>query len=96
MDKVEPAKDGNSKTLTLKKTSPTEEKEMAAEDIAKLLDVPEGGVERKEELDEEGNPKTTYTLKRKRPLPTRTATPSPASPTTRSPAIRSRPPLRPR
>ena len=64
VDKVEPAKDGNSKTLTLKKTSPTEEKEMAAEDIAKLLDVPEGGVERKEELDEEGNPKTTYTLKK--------------------------------
>lgn len=64
VDKVEPAKDGNSKTLTLKKTSPTEEKEMAAEDIAKLLDVPEGGVEKKEELDEEGNPKTTYTLKK--------------------------------
>ena len=64
VDKVEPAKDGNSKELTLKKTSPTEEKEMAAEDIAKLLDVPEGGVEKKEELDEEGNPKTTYTLKK--------------------------------
>lgn len=64
VDKVEPAKDGNTKTLTLKKTSPTEEKEMAAEDIAKLLDVPEGGVEKKEELDEEGNPKTTYTLKK--------------------------------
>lgn len=64
VDKVEPAEDGNSKELTLKKTSPTEEKEMAAEDIAKLLDVPEGGVERKEELDEEGNPKTTYTLKK--------------------------------
>ena len=64
VDKVEPAKDGNSKTLTLKKTSPTEEKEMAAEDIAKLLDVPEGGVEKKEELDEEGNPRTTYTLKK--------------------------------
>lgn len=64
VDKVEPAKDGNSKTLTLKKTSPTEEKEMAAEDIAKLLDVPEGGVEKKEELDEEGNPKTTYILKK--------------------------------
>ena len=61
---VEPSEDGNSKTLTLKKTSPTEEKEMAAEDIAKLLDVPEGGVEKKEELDEEGNPKTTYTLKK--------------------------------
>lgn len=41
VDKVEPAKDGNSKTLTLKKTSPTEEKEMAAEDIAKLLDESE-------------------------------------------------------
>lgn len=64
VDKVEPAKGGNSKTLTLKKTSPTEEKEMAAEDIAKLLDVPEDGVEKKEELDEEGNPKTTYTLKK--------------------------------
>ena len=64
VDKVEPAEDGNSKELTLKKTSPTEEKEMAAEDIAKLLDVPEGGVEKKEELDEEGNPKTTYTLKK--------------------------------
>ena len=47
VDKVEPAEDGNSKELTLKKTSPTEEKEMAAEDIAKLLDVPEGGVEKK-------------------------------------------------
>lgn len=64
VDKVENSKDGNSKELTLKKTSPTEEKEMAAEDIAKLLDVPEGGVEKKEELDEEGNPKTTYTLKK--------------------------------
>lgn len=64
VDKVEPAEDGNSKELTLKKASPTEEKEMAAEDIAKLLDVPEGGVEKKEELDEEGNPKTTYTLKK--------------------------------
>ena len=60
VDKVEPAKDGNSKTLTLKKTSPTEEKEMAAEDIAKLLDVPKGGVEKK--TDDEGN--TTYTLKK--------------------------------
>ncbi len=60
VDKVEPAKDGNSKTLTLKKTSPTEEKEMAAEDIAKLLDVPEDGVEKK--TDDEG--KTTYTLKK--------------------------------
>lgn len=58
VDKVEPAEDGNSKTLTLKKTSPTEEKEMAAEDVAKLLDVPEGGVEKK--TDDEGN--TTYTL----------------------------------
>ena len=60
VDKVEPAKDGNSKELTLKKTSPTEEKEMSAEDIAKLLDVPEGGVEKK--TDDEGN--TTYTLKK--------------------------------
>ena len=41
VDKVEPAKDGNSKELTLKKTSPTEEKEMSAEDIAKLLDESE-------------------------------------------------------
>lgn len=57
---VEPSEDGNSKTLTLKKTSPTEEKEMAAEDIAKLLDVPEDGVEKK--TDDEG--KTTYTLKK--------------------------------
>lgn len=64
VDKVEPAKDGNSKTLTLKKTSPTETKEMSAEDVAKLLDVPKDGVEKKEELDEEGNPKTTYTLKK--------------------------------
>ena len=95
VDKVEPAKDGNSKTLTLKKTSEPETKKMSAEDVAKLLDVPEGGVEKKEELDEEGNPKTTYTLKRKRPPPTRTATPSPASPTTRSPATRSRPAPRP-
>ena len=60
VDKVEPAEDGNSKELTLKKTSPTEEKEMAAEDIAKLLDVPEGGVEKK--TDDEGT--TTYTLKK--------------------------------
>ena len=60
VDKVEPAEDGNSKELTLKKTSPTEEKEMAAEDIAKLLDVPEGGVEKK--TDDEGN--TTYILKK--------------------------------
>ena len=64
VDKVEPAKDGNSKELTLKKTSEPETKEMSAEDVAKLLDVPEGGVEKKEELDEEGNPKTTYTLKK--------------------------------
>lgn len=64
VDKVEPAKDGNSKTLTLKKTSEPETKEMSAEDVAKLLDVPEGGVEKKEELDEEGNPKTTYSLKK--------------------------------
>lgn len=62
---VEPSKDGNSKTLTLTKTDDSApEKEMSAEDIAKLLDVPEGGVEKKEELDEEGNPKTTYTLKK--------------------------------
>ena len=60
VDKVEPSEDGNSKTLTLKKTSPTEEKEMAAEDIAKLLDVPEDGVEKK--TDDEG--KTTYILKK--------------------------------
>lgn len=60
VDKVENSKDGNSKELTLKKTSPTEEKEMAAEDIAKLLDVPEDGVEKK--TDDKGN--TTYTLKK--------------------------------
>lgn len=60
VDKVEPAEDGNSKTLTLKKTSPTETKEMAAEDVAKLLDVPEDGVEKK--TDDEG--KTTYILKK--------------------------------
>ena len=59
VDKVEPAEDGNSKELTLKKTE-NAEKEMAAEDIAKLLDVPEGGVEKK--TDDEGN--TTYTLKK--------------------------------
>lgn len=64
VDKVENSKDGNSKELTLKKTSEPETKEMSAEDVAKLLDVPEGGVEKKEELDEEGNPKTTYTLKK--------------------------------
>ena len=59
---VEPAKDGNSKTLTLKKTSEPETKkiEMSAEDVAKLLDVPEDGVEKK--TDDEGN--TTYTLKK--------------------------------
>lgn len=55
--------DPNSKELTLKKTE-NAEKEMSAEDVAKLLDVPEGGVEKKEELDEEGNPKTTYILKK--------------------------------
>lgn len=60
VDKVEPAKDGNSKTLTLKKTSEPETKEMSAEDVAKLLDVSEGGVEKK--TDDEG--KTTYTLKK--------------------------------
>lgn len=60
VDKVEPAKDGNSKELTLKKTSEPETKEMSAEDVAKLLDVPEGGVEKK--TDDEGN--TTYTLKK--------------------------------
>lgn len=59
VDKVEPAEDGNSKTLTLKKTE-NAEKEMSAEDIAKLLDVPKGGVEKK--TDDEGN--TTYTLKK--------------------------------
>lgn len=64
VDKVENSKDGNSKELTLKKTSEPETKEMSAEDVAKLLDVPEGGVEKKEELDEEGNPKTTYILKK--------------------------------
>lgn len=58
VDKVEPAKDGNSKTLTLKKTSEPETKKMSAEDVAKLLDVPEDGVEKK--TDDEGN--TTYTL----------------------------------
>lgn len=57
---VEPAKDGNSKTLTLKKTSEPETKEMSAEDVAKLLDVPEDGVEKK--TDDEG--KTTYILKK--------------------------------
>ena len=60
VDKVVESEDKNSKTLTLKRTSPTEEKKMAAEDIAKLLDVPEGGVEKK--TDDEGN--TTYTLKK--------------------------------
>lgn len=52
--------DPNSKTLTLKKTSEPETKEMSAEDVAKLLDVPEGGVEKK--TDDEG--KTTYILKK--------------------------------
>ena len=61
VDKVEPAKDGNSKTLTLTKTDDSApEKEMSAEDIAKLLDVPEDGVEKK--TDDEGN--TTYILKK--------------------------------
>lgn len=60
VDKVEPAEDGNSKELTLKKTSEPETKEMSAEDVAKLLDVPEGGVEKK--TDDEG--KTTYILKK--------------------------------
>ena len=60
VDKVEPAEDGNSKELTLKKTSEPETKEMSAEDVAKLLDVPEDGVEKK--TDDEG--KTTYTLKK--------------------------------
>ena len=60
VDKVEPAKDGNSKTLTLKKTSEPKTKEMSAEDVAKLLDVPEDGVEKK--TDDEG--KTTYILKK--------------------------------
>lgn len=57
---VEPSEDGNSKTLTLKKTSEPETKKMSAEDVAKLLDVPEDGVEKK--TDDEGN--TTYTLKK--------------------------------
>ena len=54
--------DPNSKTLTLKKTSEPETKEieMSAEDVAKLLDVPEDGVEKT--TDDEGN--TTYTLKK--------------------------------
>lgn len=59
--KVEDTKDDpNSKTLTLKKTSEPETKEMSAEDVAKLLDVPEDGVEKK--TDDEGN--TTYILKK--------------------------------
>lgn len=57
---VEPSEDGNSKTLTLKKTSEPKTKEMSAEDVAKLLDVPEDGVEKK--TDDEGN--TTYILKK--------------------------------
>ena len=52
--------DPNSKTLTLKKTSEPETKKMSAENVAKLLDVPEDGVEKK--TDDEGN--TTYTLKK--------------------------------
>lgn len=61
VDKVELAKDGNTKTLTLTKTDDSApEKEMSAEDIAKLLDVPEDGVEKK--TDDEGN--TTYILKK--------------------------------
>lgn len=52
--------DPNSKTLILKKTSEPETKKMSAEDVAKLLDVPEDGVEKK--TDDEGN--TTYTLKK--------------------------------
>lgn len=52
--------DPNSKTLTLKKTSEPETKEMSAEDVAKLLDVPGDGVEKK--TDDEG--KTTYILKK--------------------------------
>ena len=52
--------DPNSKTLTLKKTSDSEPKEMSAEDVAKLLDVPEDGVEKT--TDDEG--KTTYILKK--------------------------------
>ena len=42
-----PSADGNSKELTLKKTSEPETKEMSAEDVAKLLDDTEGGVEKK-------------------------------------------------
>lgn len=57
---VKPSEDGNSKALTLKKTSDPETKEMSAEDVAKLLDVPEDGVEKK--TDDEG--KTTYILKK--------------------------------
>lgn len=41
VDKVEPAKDGNSKELTLKKTETGEEKRLSAEDIAKLMDESE-------------------------------------------------------
>ena len=52
--------DPNSKTLTLKKTSDSETKEMSAEDVAKLLDVPKDGVEKT--TDDEG--KTTYILKK--------------------------------
>lgn len=60
VDKVVESEDKNSKTLTLKKTSEPETKEMSAEDVAKLLDVPEDGVEKK--TDDEG--KTTYILKK--------------------------------
>lgn len=51
VDKVEPAKDGNSKTLTLKKTSEPETKKMSAEDVAKLI-----------EADYKDNGDGTYTL----------------------------------
>ena len=51
VDKVEPAEDGNSKELTLKKTSEPETKEMSAEDVAKLI-----------EADYKDNGDGTYTL----------------------------------
>lgn len=58
--KVE-GKDENSKELTLTKTDDTApEKEMSAEDIAKLLDVTGPGAELNKETDADGN--TTYTL----------------------------------
>ena len=63
VDKVETAEDGNSKELTLKKTE-EDSKEMSAEDIAKLLDASEDGLEKTEERDKEGHIKTTYTLKK--------------------------------